>query len=63
MEYLKEYFYIAHNDAIYFLKKDRLRDESRKTEDLEFLYAVKDSKKVLLGSLDKKFAEKTDKKA
>lgn len=62
VESLNEYFYIAHNDATNFLKKDRLRDESRKTEDLEFLSAVKEGKRVLLGSLDKTYSEKADKK-
>ena len=63
LECLKEYFCIAHDDAINFLKKDRLREESRKTEDLEIFSAVKGSKKVLLESLGKKYVEKANKKS
>ena len=45
LECPKDYFYIAHGDAINFLKKGRIRDKSRKTGNLEFVSAVKEGKK------------------
>lgn len=55
---LDEYFYIAHQEAANFVHRDTLRDRSQKEEDLQFLAALKDGKRVVVGSVDKKLERK-----
>ena len=49
---LEELFYIAHQEAAEIVQCDKLRNTKQK-EDLKFLDALKDGKKVVLGSVDK----------
>lgn len=57
-EELSHYFFIAHQDAEAKIATDRLRTHKMKTEDLEFLSAVRDEKNVSLGSKDQIYTKK-----
>ena len=55
---LEELFYIAHQEAANIVQCDKLRNDKQKEEDLKFLGALKDGKKVVLGSVDKDYTRK-----
>ena len=61
-EELSHYFFIAHQDAEAKIATDRLRTHKMKTEDLEFLSAVRDEKNVSLGSEDQIYTKKVARK-
>lgn len=61
-EELKQYFFIAHQDAQAKIETDRLRTKKMKDEDLEFLSALQAQKKVCLGAEDKIYTRKVERK-
>jgi hypothetical protein len=61
-EELTQYLFIAHQDAQAKVETDRLRTRKQKDEDLEFLSALQSQKKVSLGSEDKTYKKKVERK-
>ena len=55
---LEELFYISHQEAADIVQCEKLRKTKQKEEDLKFLDALKDGKKVVLGSVDKDYTRK-----
>ena len=51
-------FYIAHQEAADIVQCDKLRNTKLKEEDIKFLDALKDGKKVVLGSVEKDYSRK-----
>ena len=54
---LSETLDITHHKAVEEIMKDRLRDDSQKEEDIQFLNIVKQKRKASLGKEDKKYTE------